>query len=636
MCGIVGFCDFSKKSNKQTLVKMTDVLHHRGPDDSGYSFFESEYAHIGLGHRRLSILDLTAHGHQPMEFEHLEVVYNGEVYNFKEIREELIKYDYTFHSDSDTEVILKAYHKWGIKAVDRLNGMFAICIYDKQSQKLTLVRDRAGVKPYYYYHKDGLFMFASELKSFHENSGFQKSIDKDALALYMQYGYIPEPYSIFENTFKLKAGHYLELNIRETPQERGPNSKLNITKYWDVVDFYNKPKLDISQSEAIDETKKLLKSAFEYRMVSDVPVGVFLSGGYDSSIVTALLQNGRKEKLNTFTIGFKEKGYDEAPFAKETAKYLGTNHTEYYCTQQDALDILPRLPEIYDEPFGDSSAIPTTLVSQLARKDVTVSLSADGGDEIFGGYGKYTAIMKKIDSFAKVPVVMKPALAMLLRQKLLHKGAAKFGGMFDAKTRCNRFADMLNHDEKQMLKASGQFTKDELNSVLSYTVDELLTNFDTDVHQDRLSNLLAVDYKTYMVDDILHKVDRATMSVSLEGREPLLDHRIIEFVAQLPSDIKIKNGDKKWLLKQITHKYLPKEMMDRPKKGFGVPIQEWFKEELKEYFEKYLSKKALSEHGFFDVDEVVRMKDEYLNGANVKVTKLWYVLMFQMWYERWM
>jgi len=444
----------------------------------------------------------------------------------------------------------------------------------------------------------------------------------------VQYGYIPEPCTIFEDTYKLKAGHYLELGVQ--------NLELNISKYWDVVDFYNMPKLNISENEAIDETKKLLESACEYRMVSDVSVGVFLSGGYDSSIVTALLQSKRKEKLNTFTIGFKEKSYNEALFAKDIAKYLGTNHTEYYCTQKDALDILPRLPEIYDEPFGDSSAIPTTLVSQLARKNVTVSLSADGGDEIFGGYSKYTAIMKKIDIFSKVPSVVKPALAMILRQKLLHKFATKFGGMFEAKMRLNRFANMLSYDEKQMLKASGQFKKDELKMVLTYSAKELMTNFDIDISQDKISNLLAIDYRTYMVDDILHKVDRATMSVGLEGREPLLDHRIIEYVAQLPSHIKIKNGDKKWLLKQIAHKYLPKEMMDRPKHGFGVPIQEWFKEDLKEYFEKYLSKKALKEHDLFVTDEIIRMKDEYLSGANVTVTKLWFVLMFQMWYSRWM
>ena len=628
MCGIAGFCDFKKKSNKQTLVTMTDVLNHRGPDDSGYSFYENNYAHVGLGHRRLSILDLSTHGHQPMAFENLDIIYNGEVYNFKEIRAELEKFNYTFESDSDTEVILKAYHKWGIKAVDKFIGMFAIAIYDKSQQKMIFVRDRAGVKPFYYYNKDGLFMFASELKSFHENSGFEKNINKDALALYLKYGYILEPYSIFEHTHKLQAGHYLELNIQ--------NSKLSIHKYWDVVDSYNKPKLDISENEAIVETEKLLKSACEYRMVSDVPVGMFLSGGYDSSVVTALLQHERKEKLKTFTIGFKEKGFDEAPYAKEIAKHLGTDHTEFYCTAKDALEIIPKLCEIYDEPFGDSSAIPTTLVSQIAKKQVSVSLSADGGDEIFGGYGKYTGITKKLDTFAKVPDILKPILAKSLRQNIVHKSAEKFAGMFEAKTRCERFADILSHDEKQMLKETGQFTKKQLSEVLNYKHKELFTNFDTDIQDDRLSNLLAIDYKTYMVDDILHKVDRATMSVSLEGREPLLDHRIIEFVAQLPSDMKIKDGDKKWLLKQITHKYLPKQMMDRPKQGFGVPIQEWFKDELKEYFEKYLSKKALSEHELFDIDEILKMKKQYLADENVGVTKLWYMLMFQMWYEKWM
>jgi asparagine synthase (glutamine-hydrolysing) len=628
MCGIAGFCDFTKKANKQTLVKMTDVLNHRGPDDSGYSFYENEYATIGLGHRRLSILDLSNHGHQPMSYEHLEVVYNGEVYNFKEIRAELEKFNYTFESDSDTEVILKAYHKWGIKAVDKFIGMFAITFYDKSQEKLILIRDRAGVKPLNYYFKDGLFLFSSELKSFHENSGFEKNINKDALALYLKYGYILEPYSIFEHTHKLQAGHYLELNIQ--------NSKLSIHKYWDVVDSYNKPKLDISENEAIVETEKLLKSACEYRMVSDVPVGMFLSGGYDSSVVTALLQHERKEKLKTFTIGFKEKGFDEAPYAKQIAKHLGTNHTEFYCTAKDALEIIPKLCEIYDEPFGDSSAIPTTLVSQIAKKQVSVSLSADGGDEIFGGYGKYTGITKKLDTFAKIPNIVKPILAKALKQNIVHKSAEKFAGMFEAKTRCERFADILSHDEKQMLKETGQFTKKQLAEVLNYKHKELFTNFDTNIQSDRLSNLLAIDYKTYMVDDILHKVDRATMSVSLEGREPLLDHRIIEFVAQLPSDMKIKNGDKKWLLKQITHKYLPKEMMDRPKQGFGVPIQEWFKDELKEYFEKYLSKKALSQHDLFNIDEILKIKKQYLAGENVGVAKLWYVLIFQMWYEKWM
>jgi len=394
MCGISGFCDFKKKSSENILKNMTDALIHRGPDSSGYSFFEYETYQVGLGHRRLSILDLSSHGHQPMSFENLDIVFNGEIYNFKEIKKELLELGYSFYSNSDTEVILKSYYQWGIKAVDRFNGMFAITIYDKKENKLILIRDRVGVKPFYYYKKDSLILFSSELKSFHKYPNFEKIIDKNSLSLYLQFGYIPEPHSIFKNSYKLKAGHYIEIDLK--------SQKIEEIKYWDVVDFYNKPKIDISQEEAILKTEELLKSSFEYRMVSDVPVGVFLSGGYDSSLVVSILENGRNEKLNTFTIGFKEKGFDEAPYAKEVAKYLGTNHTEYYCTQKDALEIIPKLAEMYDEPFGDSSAIPTTLVSALARKSVTVSLSADGGDEIFAGYGKYTTTKQYFDKFNKI------------------------------------------------------------------------------------------------------------------------------------------------------------------------------------------------------------------------------------------
>ena len=627
MCGITGFCDFEKKLNRQNLINMTNKLHHRGPI-SGYSFYKTQNSNIGLGNRRLSILDLSARGHQPMQFEHLEIVYNGEVYNFKEIRAELKKLNYIFKSNSDTEVVLKAYHKWGIKAVDKFNGMFAMCIYDKKKQKFILVRDRVGIKPCYYYNANKLFLFSSELKSFHENSKFKKVINKDALALYMQYGYIPEPYSIFENTRKLKAGHYLEFDIK--------TQKLNESKYWDVVDFYNKPKLDISEHESIHKVEMLLKSAFEYRMVSDVPVGIFLSSGYDSSVVAAILQSNRSKKINTFTIGFKEKKYDEIPFSRKIAMHLGTNHTEYYCTQQDALDIIPKLPEIYDEPFGDTSAIPTILVSQIAKKDVDVCLSADGGDEIFGGYNKYTSIIKKIQIFRKIPNSLKPISANVLRQELVHKSLTIFGRMADAKTRCDKFAEILNFDEKQILKASGKFTKEALNNILNYSVKELKTNFDSQINQDQISNLLALDYKTFLVDDVLHKVDRATMSATLEGREPLLDHRIIELAAQLPNDMKIKNASKKWLLKQITHKYLPKKMMNRDKKGFGVPMQEWLKDELKEYIVEHINKKTLNQHELFNVQEVINLKKQYIDGENVNAIKLWYILMFQMWYKKWM
>jgi len=307
MCGIAGFVDFNKKSNLEILKNMTDVLHHRGPDDSGYKFDTLENAEIGLGHRRLSILDLTSHGHQPMGFEDIDIVYNGEVYNFAEIKVELAALGYSFESHSDTEVILKAYHKWGLEAVHKFNGMFAIALHDKRVSKLYLIRDRSGVKPLYYYYDDNQLFFASELKSMHAHPSFKKEIDINSVALFLQLQYIPEPHSIFKSTYKLRAGHVLEIDLK--------SKKIEEKKYWDVIDFYNKPKLDISEDEAIKETETLLRSAFDYRMVSDVPVGIFLSGGYDSSVVTSIIQSQRSEKLKTFTIGFRENGFDEAPYA---------------------------------------------------------------------------------------------------------------------------------------------------------------------------------------------------------------------------------------------------------------------------------------------------------------------------------
>ncbi len=627
MCGITGFCDFEKKSNEHTLIKMTDSLNHRGPR-SGHTFYENHNSNVGLGHRRLSILDLSSQGYQPMNFKHLEIIYNGEVYNFREIRSELQKLNYSFKSNSDTEVILKAYHEWGIKAVDKFIGMFVIGIYDKKKQKIILIRDRVGIKPCYYYKAEKLFMFASELKSFHQNLRFKRSINKNALGLFMKHGYIPEPYSIFENTHKLRAGHYLEFDLK--------TQKIDEIKYWDIVDFYNKPKINFNEFESINELENLFRSAFEYRMISDVPVGIFLSGGYDSAIVTAILQSNRSEKLNTFTIGFKEEKYDEIANARETASYLGTNHTEYYCTQQDAIDIIQKLPEIYDEPIGDNSAIPTILVSQLAKKNVDVCLSADGGDELFGGYNKYTSIIKKKKIIDKIPNSLKSTLAVIMRNKHVHQNLSIFGNVYDVQTRCNKFAEILKFDEKQILKSSGVFSNKELDELINYLVINLETNFDCHISGDEISNLLGLDFKTFLVDDVLHKLDRATMSMTLEGREPLLDHRIVEFVAQLPSDIKIKNGNKKWILKEIVHKYLPEKMMNRSKKGFGAPVQEWLKDDLKEYLDEYVNEKSLKQHQLFNIQEVINLKKMYISGVNLNATKLWYILIFQMWYKRWM
>ena len=625
MCGIAGFCDFNKISNKQTLVKMTDELHHRGPDDSGYSFYENHYANVGLGHRRLSILDLSKHGHQPMVYQNLEIVYNGEVYNFKEIRSELEKYNYTFESDSDTEVILKAYHRWGIKTVDKFNGMFAISIYDKQTNKLIFIRDRAGVKPFYYYINNDLFLFSSELKSFHKHSDFEKEIDLNSVATFLQIGYITEPKSIFKNTFKLKAGHYLELDLK--------TKKLEEHKYWDVIDFYNMPKIDISEEDAILETEKLLKSAFKYRMVSDVPVGVFLSGGYDSSVVTALIQSQQKEKLKTFTIGFYEDQYNEAPHAKKVAEHLGTEHTEYYCTEQEALDIFPTLPDIYDEPFGDSSAIPTTLVSKITREHVTVSLSADGGDEIFGGYSKY---LMNLEKQSRIMNTFKGVVGAENINKVAH--FIQQNGLINDVFFENKVSKLAFEDITELKKLIPYYSTPILNEKLikGYKYKRIKTNFDEVSRLSKslntLDKMLAIDYKTYMSDDILHKVDKATMSVSLEGREPFLDHRIIEFISRLPTEMKIKTGDKKWLLKTITHKYIPKEIMDRPKMGFGIPLEKWLKGGLKNYLEEYLSEDCKT---ILDAKELVKIKKQFYLGR-VSPTLVWHIIIFQMWYKKWL
>jgi asparagine synthase (glutamine-hydrolysing) len=402
------------------------------------------------------------------------------------------------------------------------------------------------------------------------------------------------------------------------------------------MDCYRQPKLRLSEEDATEETERLLKSAFEYRMVADVPVGMFLSGGIDSSVVTALLQADRKEKLKTFTIGFNEKGYNEAEYAKEIAAYLGTDHTEYYCSQKDALDILPLLPEIWDEPFGDPSAIPTTLVSRLARQRVTVSLSADGGDEAFGGYNKYIGIYKKGTVLKKIPKVAYGLVKTSLKNYLFQSGAATLG-MFDARNRLSRWAEMVGYDESEILSIdASKFSGNEYKEIIAGNISPLSTDFNERLESDEwLDNLLALDYKTYQIDDILTKVDRAGMSVSLEGREPLLDYRIIEFVSRLSPELKIRNGEKKYLLKQIAYKYIPRRLLDRPKMGFGIPLREWFREDLREYVSRYLDNGRITKEGILNPRAVAAVRDEYLSSERVSETKVWLILMFEMWKEKW-
>lgn len=634
MCGIAGFCDFNKRSNLDILIKMTDTLYHRGPDDKGYEFLETTNAHIGLGNRRLSVIDLSLLGRQPMKSSNGDctIIYNGEVYNFMEIKHELEQKGFSFRSLSDTEVILNAFIQWGVEAVHKFIGMFAFVIYDKRVGKIYIFRDRAGVKPLFYFWKNDLLLLASELKSFQYHPNFKKEIDTNSLPLYLQYGYIPAPYSIFRNTYKLKPGHFLEIDLN--------NKTLYEKKYWDVLDYYNRQELNISEAEAIEETEKLLKSAFEYRLVADVPVGLFLSGGYDSSTVGTLLQRNRAERIKTFTIGFSEKGFDEAPYAKRVAKYLGTDHTEYYCSQKDALEIIPSLPDVYDEPFGDSSVIPTILVSRLSRKSITVALSADGGDEVFGGYNKYIKSVEYLQIIQKLPKAVRQIILKVLKN--INPNYIPFlQKTYNFDSRFERLKMLLTSEScVSVMKIISQlFTDEQLKHIFKKRFSPGKTFFDDDVllniSNNQFNNMLAIDYKTYMMDDILVKVDRATMSASLEGREPFLDHRVIEFIAQLPSNLKFRNGKTKCILRNILYKYLPKGLMERPKMGFAVPIVYWFKGELKQYLLQYLDKKRLEKNEIFEVDEIIKLRDDYLGGRTENIHKLWFLLMFEMWHERW-
>jgi len=612
---------------------MTDVLGHRGPDDKGYQLLRHRDATLGLGHRRLSILDLSELGHQPMSTADngYYIIHNGEVYNYREIRKQLEKATLEFSSNTDTEVILKSYIQWDTEAVNHFIGMFSFVIYDKMKERILIFRDRAGVKPLYLFWKDGLLLFASELKSFHEHPRFSRELDTDNLALFMQYGYIPAPHCIFKSCRKLLPGHYLEIDLRHQ----------NVTEheYWDIIDQYNKPKLDISEADAIDETERISKNAFNHRLVSDVPVGIFLSGGYDSTAVTALLQTDKSEKLKTFTIGFHENRFNEAPYAARVAKYLGTDHTEFYCTHRELIDILPRFCDIYDEPFGDISAIPTILVSELSRQRVSAVLSADGGDEIFGGYVKYFNLLRNSKIMRSMPPFVKATVKTLSANEIT-KCLLIYSGMNNVSLRIEKFLDQFEAKSlgEMLSYDSSYYNSSSLQQLLSYKFDKRKTFFDPDkeINGGAFSKLLAIDYKTYLADDILTKVDRATMSVGLESREPLLDHRIIEFVARLPESLKYRNGIKKYLIKKIVWRHVPKKLMERPKHGFSVPAPKWFRNDLKALLETWLNIDRVKRHGLFNWEIIAEMKTRYLNGRDVNFNKIWYLMIFEMWYEKWM
>lgn len=628
MCGITGFVDFSSQTDGNTLEKMVATLTHRGPDDRGTYIWNEDSYQVGFGQTRLSIIDLSQGGHQPMHYRHLSIVYNGEIYNYKEIKQELVSLGHCFQSESDTEAILHAYDEWGIDAVHRFIGMFTIALLDRRKQRLVFLRDRAGVKPLYCYWNDTILLFASELKAFSMHGSFEKRIDQHALVQYMQLGNIPSPFCIFLNAYKLEPGTIEIWDLKSRNRE--------IVKYWEPTKFYKEPKLNLSYLEAKAQLKDLLINAFNYRMVSDVPVGVFLSGGYDSTAVTAMLQSDRTDKLKTFTIGFEE-GNNEAPFARATANYLGTDHFEYICTSKEAQKIIPNLAYYYDEPFGDSSAIPTYLVSKMAREQVTVALSADAGDEIFAGYNIYTDILRYQSRLNHIPDAFKPAVAWL------SSGFNRLLASDHSSLKHKLSGIELSLQENVLQQTADLYMEMRrtprhlISSSFAQLPDfkELSKKISTEGFNNLLDPILARDYSAYLQNDILTKVDRATMAVSLEGREPLVDHRILEFSARLPFEFKRNGGFGKIILKDIVHDYVPKEMLKRSKAGFSLPIYQWLKNELCSLLDDYLNEESLKKTGLWNVPFCMQQVELFKTNKLHYSPYIWYLLMFQMWYFEW-
>lgn len=637
MCRITGIWDLRSGTTDNnflhdTLFKMRDSLAHGGPDSAG-SYIEATTP-LALGHRRLSIIDLSEAGHQPMIWGDWVVVFNGEIYNYQEIQNELIQLGHQFRSHSDTEVLLHAFEQWGKAAVHRFRGMFAFALWHQKTQKLLLCRDRLGVKPMYWYWKDGLFMFASELKAFHQHPDFDKTIDFEAVSLYLQQGYIPAPNAIFQYVRKLDAGGFLELDAAGTIQTE---------KYWDVTEVYQNSELKTaSELELTNELEDLLRESFELRLVADVPVGMFLSGGIDSSTVVALLQQQTGRQLKTFTIGFHHAEYNEAEQAKAIAKHLGTEHHELYCTEQDFEALIEQLPDLYDEPFGDSSGIPTYLVAQMAKKEVKVSLSADGGDELFGGYTKYEitqnfypkirrmGIFRNLAAFVAGgidPLWLErngPRLPVLNRYKNLSNKFPKFRNALLAKD----VLDFFN-------RSSTYISEKDLKKLFPILVKRYGTEIVPDL-QRLVSFLGMVDIQTYLEGDIMAKVDRATMAVALEGREPLLDHKIVEFALALPDDLKIRGNTTKYLLRQVLYRYVPKELIERPKQGFSIPVQQWLLGSLRGELEQLQSDSAFLEALRLSPSEIQKIIHNFtLQKKYVNPHFVWFLYVLYRWWKRW-
>lgn len=612
MCGITGFYSFNTIFAESDLQKMTKVLSHRGPDAEGY-YCDST---VGLGHTRLSIIDLSTHANQPMHSHcnRYTIVYNGEIYNFKEIAKEL---DIKLKTTSDTEVILEAFSRWNVNFVHKLNGMFALAIYDKQNKELYLFRDRMGIKPLLYYWDGQNFAFASELKALLliPKIDKEKKINHRAINEFLYLGYIPEPNTIYDNIHKFPAGNYLKLSKQE----------FTINPYW-KLEKQIKPEVITNYNEAKSQLKKLLISSVSYRLISDVPYGTFLSGGTDSSLVTAIAQSVNNKPIKTFSIGFKEEKYNEANYAKSVADFLRTDHHEFIVSYNDAIPLIDEIITTYDEPYADSSAVPTMLVSKMAKQHVTMTLSGDGGDELFFGYGAYKW----------AGLLSSPLLQMLKQPTALI--------LSNLPTRFKRASYKFKFDDLSKIKShifsqeQYFFTENEINNLLT---PEWKKQIQLNEHYNNLTRKLTpaeqqafFDLKYYLKDDLLVKVDRASMKYSLETRVPLLDYRVVEFSLNLSPKLKIRNSIQKYLLKEVLYDYIPEKYFNRPKWGFAIPLKQWLKNELKYLLDEYLSDEILNQFKIVNTEEVKTLKKRFFNKEDYLYNRLWLLIVLHKWLKK--
>lgn len=622
MCGIAGFCNFhgSVKMQEENLEKMKQRMLHRGPDAGGS--YISEDGKVALGHRRLSIVDLSEAGLQPMKSHsgRYVMVYNGEIYNYKKLSQKLLnekKVD-RFRGTSDSEVILEAFEAYGVEeTIAQCKGMFAIALYDTKEQKLYLLRDRIGEKPLYYGFMGDTFVFASDVACIAALDGFQNPIHKDVLGIYFIHGYIPAPYSIYENIYKLEPGCILEI--------KSPFNKYDISTYWSIKEVAQHGQEHLfkgTYEEAVDELERLLKASIQDQMMADVPVGAFLSAGIDSSTVVALMQSLYPDRVKTFTIGMEDEKYNEAVYAKEIAAHLGTEHTELYITEEDARGVIPKIPFIFGEPFADSSQIPTYLVSRMTREHVTVSLSGDGGDELFCGYNSYASVDRIWGKMKSVPYgIRKLASELVLHSPLSNKEIYRVKGtLLGARGASDLYR--LSMEREPLIKDITLSRKE-----LPYKY----TEYDPGFLKETNHNIMLMDMLMYHPDDILVKVDRTAMAVSLETRVPMLDKDVVEFAWTLPVEFERQNGVGKRILRDVLYRYVPKEMMERPKKGFSIPIQKWLKEkELREWAENLIDRKTLCQQGILNPDVVWKMWTDFIEKDEWRI-QIWYVLIFQEW-----